>query len=61
MKPDYLKQVKRVQKSIAILKLGDEIIKREKKKRKKRKRRTKSVSQTRGVSNLPAPFDLKKV
>jgi len=47
MKSDYSKQVKRVQKSIGILKLGDEIIEFEKK---KRKRRTITVSQIKGVS-----------
>jgi hypothetical protein len=39
VKPDYSKQVKRVQESIGILKLGDEIIEEEKKKRRKRPNR----------------------
>jgi len=50
MKPDYSKQVKRVQESITILKLGEEIIEEEKK---KRKRGRTTVLQIRGVSNLP--------
>jgi len=36
MKPDYSKQVKRVQETIGIIKLGDEILEAEKKSKSKR-------------------------
>ena len=38
MKPDYSKQVKRIQESIGIIKMGDEIIEAEKKKLKKKRK-----------------------